>query len=193
MTIATFVARGRYRLGVALYARWAGPTQLKAKLKWVTRWLRWTAYLDLALQCSTAILVGWASRHWSVANGSPQAQSDLLMFLSMAVFLILWESANRWRKHRRALQGKPEAMLGEWVGQQLSLPFRVSSDERGNAMMVQLRALQLPYHHAFCMLECEARLVLWLWKGLSAQTLRADQLDDQLPEPTAVSKPKPRF
>lgn len=193
MALSTHIARGRYRLGLALYDRWAGPLQLKAKLKRITRWLRLTSYINLALYCAMVFLVGWGLHSWSVANGSQQAQSDLLALLGMAVFLILWEAVDRWRKHDQARQGKPETKLGDWVSQWLVLPFRAVTEERGNAMMTQLMVLHLPFHHAFCLLDFEARLLLWLWKGLSAQTLRADQLDEQLPEPSAVSKPKPRF
>lgn len=193
MTLSTRVDRGRYRLGLALYSRLAGPTQLKTKVKWIMRWERLMSFSGLALQCALGALVGWGIHNWSVSNGSPQAQSDLLTIFSMGVFLILWEVADRGRKHLQSRRGNPEEALGDWISQRLILPLRVIRDERGNAMMAQLMALNLPFHHAFCLLDVEARLLLWLWRGVSAQGLRAGQLDDLLPEADVAPQPKTRF
>lgn len=193
MALSTRIDRGRYRLGLALYARLAGPTQLNAKLRWIMRLERLISFSGLALQCALGVVVGWGAYNWSVANGSPQSQSELLMILSIVVFSILTEVLHRWRKQFQARQGKPELKLGDWISQWLILPLKVIRDERGNAMMAQLTALNLPFHHAFCLLDVEARLLIWLWRGLSAQTLRAGQLNDLLPEVDVAPKPKTRF
>lgn len=185
--------RSRYRLAMALYARTAGHRQLNAKVGLIIRWARMTRRVDLVVQVTLAAVVGWATHAWAQSNPMTATQVNVSMATAFVGAILAWEIADRMRKRYQVARGRTPSELEDMFSVRLPCALLVITNASLRRLVGQLVALGVPFKHAPCLLEIEARVLTWLLKDLSRAKLRQHDLEDRLPKHSQDSSSSPRF